>query len=122
MACTFPQKCPLLSPRSRHHLPPGHASSFICIFTPSGVVFCGPSCSSSTANVSSTDACTCISLVTINVKLSSPGAVVIVLILASPPLFVIVLPFLGFGLGQFFHATQLMRPEAFKRLRPFMQR
>ena len=31
IACTTPQKCPLLSPRSRNHRPPGHASIVIRI-------------------------------------------------------------------------------------------
>ena len=51
MACTFAQKCPLPSPRSRYHLPPGHGSIFIFRDLPSGVSLPGPSCSSSAAKV-----------------------------------------------------------------------
>ena len=44
IACTTPQKCPALFPRSRNQRPPGQASSFIGIGF-SGVEFKGPICS-----------------------------------------------------------------------------
>ena len=39
IACTTPQKCPLLSPRSRNHRPPGHASIVMRMGLPSGPEF-----------------------------------------------------------------------------------
>src|SRR5229473_3370436 len=63
MACTTPQKWPLLSPRSRYHLPPGQASSFIGMGLSSAVSLNGPSCSNSAANVASSGARTWISSV-----------------------------------------------------------
>jgi len=41
-----------------YHLPPGQGSIFSGIGLPSGVSFCGPSCSSRAANVASSDAFT----------------------------------------------------------------
>jgi len=49
IACTRPQKCPVLLPRSRNQRPPGHASSFIGIGF-SGVEFIGPICSRIVSN------------------------------------------------------------------------
>src|SRR5580693_9694633 len=51
IACTDPQKCPLLLPRSRYHLPPGQASIFMGKGLPSGVSLCGPICSSNALKV-----------------------------------------------------------------------
>src|SRR5262252_1047006 len=82
IACTCPHKCPLLSPRSRNHLPPGHGSIFIGIF-PCSDSFSGPICSSSASNVVCKDAFTCISCVMFRVKLSIPGIVELALML--PP-------------------------------------
>jgi hypothetical protein len=70
MACTTPQKWPLLPPKSRYHRPPGHGSSFIGIGLSSAVSLHGPSCSNNAANVASSEARTWISSVIFNVKSS----------------------------------------------------
>src|SRR6185312_4863753 len=75
IACTWPHRCPLLSPRSRNHLPPGHGSIFIGKGLPSGVSPSGPICSSSAAKVVSRLARTWISLIMTIVKFSSADAV-----------------------------------------------
>src|SRR5271156_64806 len=79
IACTFAQKCPLPSPKSRYHRPPGHASIFIGIGLSSAPPIIGPSCSSSASNVFSSDARTCISCTTFSVKSSIFIAVAIML-------------------------------------------
>ena len=78
MACTTPQKCPLLSPRSRYHLPPGQASSFIGMGPLLGPPLYGPNCSSRAVNVASSDARTWISSVMPSVKSSILVAVEII--------------------------------------------
>src|SRR5260370_1228369 len=78
MACPTPQKWPLSSPRSRYHLPPGHASSFIGMGPPSGTPLYGPNCSRSAVNVTSSDARTWISSVMPSVKSSILVAVEII--------------------------------------------
>src|SRR5271165_4017439 len=121
MACTFPQKCPLLSPRSRYHRPPGQGSIFSGMGIPSGVSFPGPICSSNEANVVSRFARTSISLVMFNVRLSIPAAVEIIF----PSLLGFLLlrvRELALGFGALLHPVQLMLPEPFEGFRPLVKR
>src|SRR5271165_597539 len=120
-ACTCPHKCPLFSPRSRYHLPPGHASIFIGSGLPSGVSLCGPICSSNVANVLSSEAWTRTSFVRFSVRLS---IVCIVAVMISPSTEIpirraarILLPF-----RPLLDATQLVLPELFEFTRPLVQR
>src|SRR5690348_1196178 len=121
MACTTPQKWPLLSPRSRYHLPPGHASSFIGIGPLLGPSLWGPSCSSSAANVVSSGARTWISSVIPSVKSSILVAVEIIF----PPWNEVrarILWRIAFPFGAFLDAAQLVTPESFKCFRPLVKR
>src|SRR5258705_4664005 len=45
MTCTWPQRWPVLLPRSRNQRPPGQASSLKGKGLPSGIWLSGPSCS-----------------------------------------------------------------------------
>src|SRR5215831_16439540 len=120
IACTVPQKCPLPLPRSRNQRPPGQGSSFIGIGVPSCISLCGPSCSSSAANVASSDARTRISSFTVKDKLSIPGRVRVI--------FSSFLSWIGFcaaTLSRFralLDTAQLMAPEALEGACPLMQR
>src|ERR1700675_262213 len=118
IACTCPQTWPLLSPKSRYHLPPGHASSFMGIGVPSVISLCGPSCSSSAVKVASSGARTWISSVMFSVKSSMLCAVGIM----APPWFQIRPYAVHFSLGTCLHAIQLVPPEALERARPLVQR
>src|SRR5207302_6167903 len=119
--CTTPQKWPLLSPRSRYHLPPGHASSFIGMGLSSAVSLNGPSCSNSAANVASSGARTWISSVMPSVKSSILVAVEIIF----PPWNEVrarILWRIAFPFGAFLDAAQLVMPESFKCFRPLVKR
>src|SRR5580700_1506204 len=132
IACTTPQKCPSSPPRSRNHRPPGRASSFIGIAVPSPLSFPGPSCSSSTANVVSSDARTRISSLIFNVRFSICIAVPIMVALLCENQIKDLFRLLGVLsgsfrrrrplFGSFLHALQLMFPETLERLRPFVHR
>src|SRR6185295_3454846 len=120
MAWTLPQKWPLLSPRSRNHLPPGQGSSFIGIALPSGVSFADPICSSNAAKVVSRLAGTSISWGMFSIKLSIPAPVAIIV----PPSFDLRSHFIrGFAssLGPLLNSVQLVLPETFERLGPVIK-
>src|SRR5437879_5712192 len=120
MACTTPQKCPLLSPRSRYHLPPGQASSFIGMGPLSAPLY-GPNCSSRAVNVSSNDARTWISSVMPSVKSSILVAVEIIF----PPWNEVrarILWRIAFPFGALLDPAQLVTPESLERFRPLVKR
>src|SRR3954468_16128389 len=116
IACTTPQKCPLLLPRSRNHRPPGHGSSVMRIGRPSGLTLRGPICSSSAANVFSSDARTGISWLIFSVKFSMAGSTATIL----PPLKCMRRTLVA--LGAFLDSIELIAPVAFEESGPFMER
>src|SRR5216684_3278976 len=116
IACTCPQKWPLLSPRSRYHLPPGHGSSFIGSGLFSATSLCGPSCSINVANVTSIGACTRISSVMLSVIFSIADSVEIII----PPEFEITSNPLHLLFGSLFQLLQLMLPQLLKGASPLV--
>src|SRR5438477_11224981 len=120
MACTTPQKWPLLSPKSRYHLPPGQASSFIGMGPLSAPLY-GPNCSSRAVNVSSNDARTWISSWMPSVKSSIAVAVEIIF----PPWNEVrarILWRIASSFGAYLHAAELVTPVSFKCFRPLVKR
>src|SRR5256885_683739 len=117
IACTCPQKWPLLSPRSRYHLPPGHASSFMGTALFSANSLRGPSCSSSAAKVASSGARTWISSVMFSVKSS---IFVTVEIMISPCRQFRLLVHTGFR--SFLDTFQLVSPVSLEGAGPVVQR
>src|SRR5262245_56434453 len=110
IACTWPQRCPLPSPRSRNQRPPGQASSFIGMGVSLWPLFEGPISSRSAAKAVAMGALMCTSSAMLSDRLSMPGAIAVML--------------LSFGglLGAFLDSAELAAPVAFETAGPFVDR
>src|ERR1700742_4216843 len=126
IACTWPHMCPLLLPSSRYQRPPGHASSFIGIGTPSGFTLRWLICSRIVSKTISIDASIRSSRLMEKLRTASSATgctTVRAALITSSLLVVVFLPAMEhLLLRAFLDPIQLVRPVLLEGLRPVVDR